>query len=74
MPQTVEAIFEQGILKPTTPLNLPEHKRVTLLIKEEGEETSDISTLAAMVYMNLSPEDIRIVEDIALDRSHFTRE
>ena len=74
MPRTVEAIFEGGVLKPTSPLNIPEHKRVTLIIEDEIEESLDILSLATMVYNGLSPEDIENIEKLMLNRSHFSRD
>jgi predicted DNA-binding antitoxin AbrB/MazE fold protein len=71
--KAVEAIFEQGVFKPVTPLSLPEHKKVMLYIEEEHEETQDIFSLSSEVYNDLSPEDINDVEDIALDRNYFSR-
>jgi predicted DNA-binding antitoxin AbrB/MazE fold protein len=49
MPKTVEAISEGGVLKPISPLNIPEHKKVTLIIEDEVEESFDILSLASMV-------------------------
>lgn len=74
MAMTVEAIFENGVLKPISPLNISEHKKVTLIIKDEIEESFDILSLASMVYDDLSPEDIEDIERLALDRSHFSRD
>ncbi len=74
MPRTVEAIFEEGVLKPLSPLNISEHKRVTLIIEDKPEEPSDILSLASLVYNGLSPEDIEEIEKLALNRSHFSRE
>lgn len=75
MSKTVVAIFENGVLKPVTPLlHIPEHKRVHLIIQEEVEEPSDILSLASKVYNGLSPSDIEDMEKISLDRSHFSRD
>lgn len=74
MTRTVEAIFEEGVFKPVSPLDISEHKKVTLIIKDETEEPSDILSLASMVYNGLSPEDIDAVEKIAVDRSRFSRD
>lgn len=73
MSKTVEAIFEGGVLKPVSPLDIPEHKRVTLIIEDELEKSSNILSLASMVYDGLSSEDIEAVEKIAFDRSRFSR-
>lgn len=74
MPKTVEAIFENGVLKPVAPLHIPEHKLVHLIIQEDVEEPSDILSLASSVYNGLSPSDIEDMEKISLDRSHFSRD
>jgi len=68
MAKTITAIFEGGVLKPVSPLTIAEHKRVTLIIEDEPEETSDILSLASMVYNGFSPEDI---EKVVLDRTHL---
>jgi predicted DNA-binding antitoxin AbrB/MazE fold protein len=73
MTKTIEAIFENGVLKPASPLDLSEHKKVTLVIKDDNEETPNILSLASMVYEDLSPSDIEDIEKLALDRSHFSR-
>jgi predicted DNA-binding antitoxin AbrB/MazE fold protein len=74
MTRTVEAIFEGGVLKPISPLNIAEHKKVTLIIEDESTEPVDILSLALTVYNGLSPEDIEDIEKLALDRSHFSRD
>lgn len=74
MPKTIEAIFEEGVLKPVSPLDIPEHKKVTLTIEDELEGPSDILSLASLVYNGLSPKDIEDIEKAALDRSHFSRD
>lgn len=74
MTRTVEAIFEDGVLKPTSPLNIAEHKKVTLIIEDESTEPVDILSLASTVYNGLSPEDIEDIETLSLDRSRFSRD
>jgi predicted DNA-binding antitoxin AbrB/MazE fold protein len=73
MPKTVEAIFEKGVLIPTSPLNISEHKKVTLIIEDETVESADILSLSSMVYNGLSSNDIKQIEELALDRSGFSR-
>lgn len=51
MTQTVTATFENGVLKPTQPLNLPEHSQVraTLELLDAGEQLKrNQETLAAL--------------------------
>jgi predicted DNA-binding antitoxin AbrB/MazE fold protein len=74
MARTVEAIFEKGVFKPLSPLNISEHKRIKLIIEDESEEPSDILSLASMVYNGFSPEDIADIEKVVLDRTHFSRD
>lgn len=74
MSKTIEAIFEEGVLKPVSPLDIPEHKKVTLIIEDELEGPVDILSLASLVYNGLSPKDIEDIEKAALDRSHFSRD
>ncbi|HLA48569.1 MAG TPA: hypothetical protein VJ084_05035 [Nitrospinota bacterium] len=44
------------------------------LIEEEAEEPFEILSLASIIYNGLTSEDIKDVEEIALDRSHFSRD
>jgi predicted DNA-binding antitoxin AbrB/MazE fold protein len=73
MAKTVEAIFENGVFKPKESPNIPEHKRVTLIIEELHEESYNILSLASKVYSDLSPEDIEDIEKMATDRNNFSR-
>ena len=73
MSRTIEAIFEEGVLKPVSPLNIPEHKKITLIIEDEPGEPADILSLSSLVYSGLSPQDIKEIEKLALDRSRFSR-
>lgn len=73
MIKTLEAIFENGVFKPIMSPDIPEHKKVTLIIKDEHKESCDILSLASKVYSNLSPEEIRDIEKTATDRSNFSR-
>lgn len=73
MTKTVDAIYEDGIFKPIDPINIPEHKRVTLIIEEKQQESADILSLAANVYSGLSSQNIEAVEELAIDRSNFSR-
>lgn len=73
MTKTVEAIYENGVLKPMTLLNIPEHKKVNLIIEDEIQKASDILSLASDVYNGFSPTEIKDIEKIALNREHFSR-
>lgn len=74
MTKTIEAIYENGVLKPLQPLNLSDHQRVSITIDLPVTETPEEALrLWQKVYEGLSPEDIAEVEAIALDRSSFMR-
>jgi predicted DNA-binding antitoxin AbrB/MazE fold protein len=45
--QTITATFEDGVLKPTQPLNLPEHMQVRLTLEPLEREPTDDERLAA---------------------------
>lgn len=70
MPYTVEAVYENGVLKligtPVTDLREGEHVR--LRIERRDEKNEDILSLARSVYEGLNKEE---VEEIALDRTRF---
>jgi predicted DNA-binding antitoxin AbrB/MazE fold protein len=66
----VDAIYEQGILRPLSPLSLREGERICLVV-ESMEEKEDIFSLAFSVYEGLSEEEIQEVEQIALERKDF---
>ncbi len=74
MTQRVEAIYEDGVLKPLQPVQLPEHQRVLLAIRPLPQLSPDeILELAQQVYAGLSEEEIAEIEAIALDRSNFMK-
>lgn len=66
----VEAIYEQGLLRPLSPLALREGTRISLVV-ESVEKNEDILALAFSVYEGLSEEEIQGVEQIALERKDF---
>ena len=73
--QTIEAIYEDGVLKPLQPLDLPEHQPVSITIHgPSGETSEDAQKLWEQVYAGLTPEEIAEVEAIALDRRSFMRQ
>jgi len=42
MSKPIEAIYENGVLRPLEPLGLEEHQRVTVTIAEDGEGQEDL--------------------------------
>lgn len=75
MTRVVEAVYEDGVLKPLVDPGLAEHQRVVVEIRLPSESTAE-SELEEWqrVFEGLSDAEIDEVETIALDRSHFFRE
>lgn len=73
MTQTIEAIFQDGMFKPLTPISdeIAEGETVEITIKEKRLSPDEMLELAGQVYEGLSEEDIEEIERIALDRSNF---
>ena len=71
MPQTCEAIYENGVFRPVRdlPASICEGQRVRLVL--EIDEATDILELAAQVYSGLSDEQVLEIEQIALERRDF---
>jgi len=67
-----EAVYENGVLKPLESIKLLEHQRVTIMIQLPQLENPDQELESwHQVYSELSDQEIREIESIALDRSHF---
>lgn len=71
--QTIEAIYQNGMFKPLTPITeeLEEGETVEITIKEKRLSPDEMLELAGKIYEGLSEEDISEIERIALDRSNF---
>jgi predicted DNA-binding antitoxin AbrB/MazE fold protein len=70
--QFIEAVFENGVLRPLTEIQppLPEGQRVRLLVETE-EPLPHALELATRVYDDLTEQEIEEIERIALDRGRF---
>ena len=42
MSRQIEAIYENGVLRPLEPLNLDEYQHVTITIADDGEDEEDL--------------------------------
>ena len=75
MTRILEAVYEDGVLRPLEDPGLQEHQRVLLEIRFEPREQAT-SALEAwhQVYEGLSADEIAEVEAMALDRSRFSRD
>jgi predicted DNA-binding antitoxin AbrB/MazE fold protein len=71
----LEAVYEDGVLRPLEDPGLEEHQRVLLEIRFEPREQAS-SALEAwhQVYEGLSEDEVAEVEAMALDRSRFSRD
>ena len=74
MSKTIEAIYENGVLKPLDQVPLKEHQRVTLILQDARPVSEDILDLASRVFKNFSKKDVQELDAIILDRSHFSRD
>ncbi len=72
MDYILEAIFENGVLKPLESIKLPENQRVTITIQLPPVENPDEELESwHQVYAGFSDLEIQQIESVALDRSHF---
>ena len=64
MQTTIDAIFEDGVLKPLVKLDLPEHAKVRLILKCNGEADSRLLP----DWPRSIPADLHLA-DLTIDRS-----
>lgn len=67
--QTISAIFEDGVLKPAQPLNLPQHSHVLITIEELKPIATKEERLAALRALFQSVP-IHPGEHLTRDRLH----
>ena len=71
-PQTVKAIYEDGVLRLHRPLPLNHGQEVWAVVGPQPAQAlspNEILSLAAQVYEGLSPDDIDEIERLALNRN-----
>lgn len=70
--QMFDAVFENGIFRPLTHLDIPilEGQQVRLVV-ETPESPEEVLELATRVYNNLSEEQIDEIERIIVNRRDF---
>lgn len=73
MRETLDAVFENGTLRPLNPTKVPlsQGQRVRLIIETPFQERVDLIGLATTVYEGLTDEQIDEIERLALDRGDF---
>ena len=62
MTKRVAAIYENGVLRPLEPVNLPEHQRVTVTLntpEEDWLDTEFMDSCAAEVKERVGLEEVR---------------
>ncbi len=63
MSKKLEAVYENGVLRPLEPLDLPEHQRVTIIVypslEEDWLDAECLHLSAAEVDESLSLETVR---------------
>ena len=72
MKQTLEAIYEDGVFKPTKHLEIPNGQQVRLEVETLSDASvDDVLFLAAQVYEGLTDQDVNEIEEVAFQRSDF---
>lgn len=74
MPHIIDAIYEDGLLKPVQPLDIREHTRVRITIEIEGEthkNAEQILALARQSYEGLSKEELEDIQSTNLRSESF---
>lgn len=75
MDQSVQAIYERGVLKLLEPLDLPEHQRVTIIVHASPAiNPTDELEAWHQVFAGLEDQDLQEIESIALNRTQFMRQ
>jgi len=59
MHKIIEAIYENGVLKPLTPLDIKEHEKVEIILKEKA--------ISAKMSQGIVKGDQKVIEDVALN-------
>ena len=64
MQKTFEAVYEDGVLKPTEPLTLPDHARLILTVVDESAISSDPSVYFSREEWERAKADSVSLEDV----------
>lgn len=67
MPRTIEAIYENGVLKPLSVLDLKEHERVKIIL----EKTESVARASSGILKGL---DDKTIDEIALSPEFLPEE
>jgi len=64
MSQEFHAIYEQGVLRPLTPLDLPEHAEVTVILQACSKDMAPVSDDPLLGSM---ADDAELLDEIVAD-------
>ena len=69
MPKTIEAIYEDGVLKPSEKLDIDEHQSVELIIKlKRRKRSADLSnSVRDLIEILHGPLPVSSIEEMARD-------
>ena len=61
----LEAVYEEGVLRPLEPLELEEHQRVTITIRETGDALDDLDDVDFRQWCaQEAGEDVPSIEEV----------
>ena len=64
MPKTIEAIYENGVLRPLTPIKgLKRHQRVAITVKKPSKIKHQLEGLCGILPDKDAAEMLKIIED-----------
>ncbi|MBM3212408.1 DUF104 domain-containing protein [Candidatus Poribacteria bacterium] len=74
MAQIIDAIYEDGVLKPLEPINVKEHTRLYIIIESVEERKKKIDRIIALARKSiegLSEEELAVLESARVNKSLF---
>jgi len=64
MPKTIEAIYENGVLRPLTPIKgLKRHQRVAITVEKSSKTKHQLEGLCGILPDKDAAEMLKIIED-----------
>jgi predicted DNA-binding antitoxin AbrB/MazE fold protein len=65
MMKQIEAVYEEGVLRPLEPLELEEHQRVTIIISENCDALDDLEDAAFRAWCaQQAGDDVPNIEEV----------
>ncbi len=74
MAQIIEAIYENGVLKPLEPINMEEHTKVHIIVESEDQRNKRIEKILELIGKSgdgLSEEQLVIMEGARINQNFF---